>query len=164
MATPYIGEIRIVSFGYAPSGWALCNGQTMSIAQNQALFSILGTTYGGNGTNTFMLPNLQGNVPYHAGSGYVQGQAGGSAAIVLNAQQIPLHTHTMVGSSASPNKGQLANNLWPTQAAASYDPAPTAIMNQSVIGTIGGQPHNNMSPFLVLNFVIALRGIYPSRN
>jgi microcystin-dependent protein len=169
MASPYLGEIRIVSFGFAPRGWALCNGQTMAINQNQALFAILGTTFGGNGVNTFMLPNFQGAAPYHAGtndfgSNYVLGQVGGVASVALTAQQIPSHTHSMMGSSASANKGQVANHLWPTQTVNAYDPATTGTMSPSVIGTFGGQPHTNMSPYLTLNFIIALNGIFPSRS
>lgn len=174
MASPYLGEIRIVSFGFPPRGWALCNGQTMAIAQNQALFAILGTTFGGNGINTFMLPNFQGNVPYHvgtsfSGSNYVLGQVGGTAAVTLNVQQIPQHTHSMKGSSAVANKPGISNNLWPTQVATLYDAFPTdpqqrGLMNQGVLGITGGQPHSNMSPYLTLNFIIALNGIFPSRN
>ncbi|HUI30566.1 MAG TPA: tail fiber protein [Candidatus Acidoferrales bacterium] len=169
MASPYLGEIRIVSFGFAPRGWAQCNGQTMAISQNQALFAILGTFFGGNGVSTFALPNLQGLVPYHVGTNnfgtnYSIGQVGGVASVALTSQQIPSHTHFMRGSSASPNKGQVASNLWATQTANAYDPNPTGNMNGSAIGTIGGQPHTNMSPFLTLNFVIALNGIFPSRN
>ena len=172
MSEPFIGEIRIVSFSYAPRYWATCDGQTMAIAQNQALFSILGTTYGGNGTSTFQLPDLRGRMPYHWGttnSGTtVLGQTGGVPGVVLNTNQIPVHTHLMQGSKADANKSTPAGNLPAvnSQKINNYGVAKDTaeFMNPLTIGAVGGGAHNNMPPYLVVNFIIALAGIFPSRN
>jgi microcystin-dependent protein len=166
MSTPFLSEVKIVSFNFPPKGWAFCNGQTMSIQQNAALFSLLGTTYGGNGTTTFQLPNLQGLMPIHQGSGFSLGQAGGASSVTLIVSQIPSHTHQANGTTAAPSSGSPANNLWCQNSVNTYsDQSPGAAMAAGSIGNAGGsQPHDNMSPYLVLNFVIALQGIYPSRN
>lgn len=164
MATPYLAEIRIFSFGFAPKGWAQCNGQLLPINQNQALFSLLGTTYGGNGQTNFALPNLQGRVPLHFGNGLVQGQTGGESAHTLIISEIPAHTHIAVGSSTPANLGDPTNNLWATGNAA-YNPTANTSMNPAGILNAGGsQPHENMSPYLTVNICIALQGIFPSRN
>jgi len=165
MSDPFIGEIKAISFNYPPKGWAFCNGQLLSISQNQALFSILGTMYGGDGQTNFALPNLQGRMPIHQGSGYVVGQRGGEAAHVLTINEMPAHNHpAQAGASAdaaSPN-----GTAWaPADGAVEYYPTPNTTMNPAAIGNIGGsQPHPNEAPYLVLNFVIALVGIFPSRN
>lgn len=170
MATPFLSEIRIVSFNFAPKGWALCNGQTLPINQNQALFSLLGTNYGGNGTTTFQLPNLQGSVPVHTGSdpfgnAYQLGQTGGEATVTLVTSEMPEHVHEaqavgLPASSASP-----AGNTWAESTSDPYSASSNAAMAVSGISQEGGsQPHNNMPPNLVLNFVIALQGIFPSQN
>jgi microcystin-dependent protein len=164
MGTPYLGEIRIFSFNFAPKGWAMCNGQAMAINQNQALFSILGTTYGGNGTTTFNLPNLQGRMPVHAGNGINLGQFGGEAAHTLTIAELPAHTHQALGSSTPANLGNPTGNLWAAGNAA-YNPTPNTTMNPACIPNAGGsQPHDNMSPYLVLTICIALQGIFPSQN
>jgi microcystin-dependent protein len=164
MSEQFLGEIRIFSFGFAPKGWALCNGQLMPINQNQALFSIMGTTYGGNGQTTFALPNLQGRVPIHTGNGFNLGQSGGETAHVLSLLEIPSHTHFASGSSSPANLGVPANNLWAAGNAAYNSTANTAMSPNCILPAGGGQPHENQSPFCTLNFCVALTGIFPSRN
>ena len=164
MGTPFLAEIRIFSFNFPPKGWALCDGQLLPINQNQALFSLLGTTYGGNGISTFALPNLQGRLPLHFGNGFVQGELGGEVTHTLNISEMPTHTHLPTGSSTPANLGSPSGNLWATGNAA-YAPAPNTNMNPASILPIGGnQPHENRSPYLTLNFCIALQGIFPSRT
>lgn len=165
MATqPYIGEIRAVAFNFAPKGWAFCNGQILPINQNQALFSILGTTYGGNGTTTFALPNLQGRVPLHTSGGIPLGSAAGAQTVTLNLNQIG-HSH-LVSASASANASVAAGNFpgaSPDASGVYGTPADTQMANVvSLAG--GGQPHNNLQPYLVVNYVIALVGLFPSRS
>ena len=166
MAEPFLSEIRIMSFDFAPKGWALCNGQVLQINQNQALFSLLGTMYGGNGQTTFALPDLQTRVPIHMGQGQTLAQRGGEQAHTLNQQDMPMHTHVAQGTSANADSpipfGNFlgaANNM--------YGP-PTSNLTTLIPSTIstagGGQPHENMQPYLVLNFCIALQGIFPSQN
>jgi microcystin-dependent protein len=163
MATPYLGEIKLIAFNFAPKGWALCNGQTLAIQQNQALFSILGTTYGGNGQTTFALPNLQGRVPVHVGNGIVLGEQGGVQAVSLNINQIG-HTHP-VKASATATTNTAAGNFPATSANNVYGSGVDTTMLPGIVSTAGGsQPHDNMQPYLVLNYVIALQGIFPSRN
>jgi microcystin-dependent protein len=167
MATAYIGEVRLMSFGFPPRGWALCNGQLMSIQQNAALFAILGTTYGGDGVRTFALPNLQGRVPVHAGPGFDLGQAAGEGAHTLITSEIPSHTHTMTGvGTPAANQRGIAGNMPGAPSFDFYNPQvalaamdPTAVTQNS-----GGQPHDNMQPYLVVSFCIALIGIFPSHN
>jgi microcystin-dependent protein len=165
MAEPFLAEIRIMSFGFAPKGWALCNGQLLPINQNQALFSLLGTTFGGDGRVNFALPNLQGNVPIHVGSGHTLGERGGEQAHTLSISEIPTHAHSFLASPANattpiPTNDVLAaaNNLY---AAATNL---TSLNPASVTNVGGSQAHLNMQPFLVLNFSIALQGIFPSPN
>ncbi|WP_155297477.1 phage tail protein [Deinococcus kurensis] len=167
MSEPFIGEIRLTGFNFAPLGWALCNGQVLSIMQNQALFSLLGTTYGGDGRVTFALPNLQGRMPIHAGNGYQLGQAGGAINHTLTLAELPQHTHTVQASSQAgttpvPTGAVLAapahgGNLYSSGAASA------ALVGSTVGAAGGGQSHTNMQPSLVLNYIIALQGIYPSR-
>ncbi len=165
MGTPYISEIRIMSFNYPPKGWAMCNGQIMAIQQNQALFSLLGTTYGGDGIRTFALPNLQGRVPIHMGTGYTLGQIGGEVAHTLILSELPAHNHIPAGSSNPAGVASPANNLWAAQSSGAYAPtSDTSLSSLAMAHTGGSQPHDNMSPYLVLNFCIALQGIFPSRN
>jgi microcystin-dependent protein len=164
MAQPFLAEIRVFSFNFAPRGWAMCNGQLLPINQNQALFALLGTTYGGNGTTTFALPNLQGRVPVHTGNGIVLGQSGGEAAHTLTVPELPAHTHLPAGSSTPANLGDPTGNLWATGNAA-YNPTPNTAMNPACILAAGNsQPHENMSPCLTVTFCIALQGIFPSHS
>jgi microcystin-dependent protein len=165
MSEPFIGEIKIISWNFPPKGWAFCNGQLLPINQNQALFSILGTTYGGDGRVNFGLPNLQGRMPVHVGNGISLGESGGEQAHTLNVSELPAHSHAPVGNSQPANAGAPAGNLWAAGAASSFGATPDSTMRVGMIGNTGGsQPHENMSPYLVLNFVIALVGIFPSRN
>jgi len=165
MSEPFIAEIKIVSFTFPPKGWAFCNGQLLPINQNQALFSLLGTVYGGNGQTTFGLPNLQGRIPLHFGNGFTLGEVTGEQNHTLNISEIPTHLHL---ANASPSSGNTANAANSVLAGAlnAYGAAGDLIaLNPTTIGNIGGsQPHNNMQPYLVLNFCIALQGIFPSRN
>jgi microcystin-dependent protein len=169
MSDPYIGEIKLVSFTYPPRGWAFCNGQILPIAQNQALFSILGTMYGGNGVTTFALPNMQGRVPVHQGINqgvYQVGQAAGEVAHTLTVNEMPAHLHPPVAQSTASAPGiSPAGAIWAAASSAVYAPAPNTPMNPAAVATTGGsQPHPNLPPYLVLNFAIALVGIFPSRN
>jgi microcystin-dependent protein len=172
MAEPFLSEIRIMSFDFAPKGWAQCNGQLMPINQNQPLFSLLGTTFGGNGRTTFALPNLQGNVPIHVGSGHTLGEKGGEQAHTLSTAELPMHTHFLNGSSANANSITPAGNVLAKGATAvgnnpinyySTNISNPVAMNPASVTNVGGsQAHLNMEPFLVLTFCIALQGIFPS--
>ena len=165
MGTPYLAEIRIVSFNYPPKGWAFCNGQTLPINQNQALFALLGTQYGGNGQTTFQLPNLQASMPIHAGNGFVQGSRGGEANHTLIAQEMPQHIHTAQAVASNASSASASGNAWAVTPQNAYTAGPNTTMGPAALFAAGGgQPHNNMPPYLVLNFVIALQGIFPSRN
>ena len=168
MSTPFLAEVKIISFNYPPKGWAFCNGQILPINQNQALFALLGTTYGGDGVRTFALPNLQGNVPLHRSSQFLQGEKGGETNHTLAQTEIPPHTHTLSVVSSQGNKPLPGGNLpatAPTGLGNVYGPATNlTAMSPAAISSIGGQPHNNLQPYLVVNFIIALTGIFPSRN
>ena len=166
MADPFLAEIRIFSFNFAPQGWAQCNGQLLPINQNQALFSLLGTMYGGDGQNNFALPNLRGRVPTHIGQGFFQGQAGGEQSHTLTISEMPTHTHQAIASTDGPTVTPPTNNFWASNTGFTpYSPTANATMSPASLANSGGsQPHNNMSPYLVLNFGIALQGIFPSRN
>jgi len=166
MSEPFLGEIKIISWNFPPKGWTFCNGQLLPINQNQALFSILGTTYGGDGRQTFGLPNLQGRMPVHVGDGIVLGERGGETAHTLNISELPAHAHTPVGSSTNPATAPgAAGNLWSAANAQPFNSTFDNAMNPAGILPVGGnQPHENMSPYLVLNFIIALQGIFPSQN
>jgi len=167
MAEPFLGEIRIMSFNFPPKGWALCNGQTLPINQNQPLFALLGTTYGGNGQTTFALPNLQGQTPIHIGGGFLQGQNGGEQNHTLSSLEMPMHPHVAQGTTTNADQpiptGNLlgaANNMYTGANAGNLTPLdPTSISSQG-----GGQPHQNMQPYLTLSFCVALQGIFPSQN
>jgi microcystin-dependent protein len=168
MSEPFLAEIRIVSFNFAPKGWALCNGQTLPINQNQALFALLGTTFGGNGQTTFALPNFQGRTPVHPGGGFVLGQQGGEQSHTLAISEIPTHMHTFNASSVTTGITNLpaGNALANSNPNFIYGPVENfTTLNPATIGTVGGsQAHLNMQPFLTLNFCIALQGIFPSQN
>jgi microcystin-dependent protein len=169
---PYISEIKLFAFNFPPRGWAPCNGQILPIASNQALFSLLGTTYGGNGQTTFGLPNLQGRVPIHfgnyfGGGNYSLGQVGGQENVTLITPQIPVHTHFVQASNtAAADTYPTTTNLWAKGSSHSgFATTANNTMNPAAIGNSGGsQPHNNQSPYLVVNFCIAIQGIFPSRN
>jgi len=163
MATPFIGEVKMVAFNFPPKGWAFCNGQLLAIAQNQALFSILGTTYGGNGQTTFALPNLQGRVPLHMGNSFTEGQVGGATSVTLTSNQAG-HGHA-VNATAAATTNTAAGNFPATSGSNIYGASPDTTMNAAIVGQAGGsQAHSNLQPYLVVNFVIALTGIFPSRN
>jgi len=166
MSEPFLSEIKLVSFNFPPKGWAFCNGQLLPINQNQALFSLVGTTYGGDGRTTFALPNLQRCAPIHMGNGFALGQTGGEQAHTLIVSELPSHTHIPSGANSAPNQPHAAGNTWANAPGNNaYAAAPNASMNPTVIGNVGGsQAHQNMQPYLTLNFVIALVGIYPSQN
>jgi microcystin-dependent protein len=165
MSEPFLSEVKIVSFNFAPKGWALCNGQLLPINQNQALFSLLGTTYGGDGRVNFALPNLQGRIPIHFGNGHTLGEVGGQENHTLTAQEMPAHTHTISASNAAPNQGTPAGNMWSGNSGAYSSASPDSSMNPASISNAGGnQPHTNIQPYLVLNFIIALVGIFPSQS
>jgi microcystin-dependent protein len=172
MGTPFLGEIKIISWNFAPQGWAFCNGQLLPINQNQPLFSLFGTMYGGDGRVNFALPNLRGRVPIHIGASYTQGQAGGEQAHTLNLSEMPAHNH-IANATSDPHVANPEN----------YQPLPNdalfAVVNSLYSGTAsnlttllpatctnvgGSQPHQNMQPYLTLNFIVALQGIFPSRN
>ena len=172
MAEPFLSEIRIFSFNFAPKGWAFCNGQSLPINQNQALFSLLGTMYGGNGQTTFNLPNLRGRAPIHFGSGFTLAEAAGSSSVTLNIQQLPEHPHTLNsnlcigGGVINATLGDPTGNYWANNGKAQYSTSQQdRVMHPSAVTNTGGsQPHNNMQPYLVLNFCIALQGIFPSQT
>jgi len=170
MAEPFLSEIRIMSFVFAPRGWALCNGQLLPINQNQALFSLLGTTFGGDGRVNFALPDLRGRTPIHVGSGHPLGERGGEQAHTLSIAELPTHTHVLNGSSANAtvfnpttNPGGLVYGQAPQTIYGPPNPA-VAMNPASVANTGGSQAHLNMQPFLTLSFCIALQGIFPSPN
>lgn len=168
MAEPFIGEIRLMSFNFPPRGWAQCNGQLLPINQNQALFALLGTTYGGNGTTTFALPDLRGRVPIHESQSHVLGQFGGSESVTLSAAQTA-HTHALQASSAPGTLTSPTGNFPAASSArlVSYATSANTPLNTGSVSTVsggGGQPHNNGQPSLVIGFCIALQGIFPSRN
>lgn len=169
MGSPFIGEIRLAGFNFAPQGWAFCAGQLMSIAENPALFQLLGTTYGGDGQNTFGLPDLRGRVPIHQGNGFVQGQLAGSENVTLNSNQIPNHAHSSTQCSSKPGTTgtPTANSTWAVSAKGSLygNNAPSVNMASGALGnTGGGQPHENRQPSVAINYIISLFGIFPSQN
>ncbi len=167
MSEPYIGEIKIVSFDFAPRGYAQCDGQILPINQNQALFSILGTTFGGNGQTTYALPDLRTKVPIYVGNGINLGNSGGEQAHTLMTSEIPTHNHQLNASKQGVAAATPVTYYLPTLDTAVYAPLNTAnaaMVNNEVTNTGGGQAHNNMQPYLVLNIIIALTGIFPPRN
>ena len=165
MAEPFLAEIRMMSFNFAPKGWAMCNGQLLPINQNQALFALLGTTFGGNGQTTFALPDLRGRVPIHVGAGHTLGERAGAASSTLTIAALAQHTHVMNGSSTNADAVSPADNVV-AQSSQLYGPAAQLVaLDPSTNGNTGGsQPHPNMQPFLTLTFCIALQGIFPSQN
>lgn len=171
MSEPFIGEIRMFGGNFAPQGWALCDGQLLAISDNDALFALIGTTYGGDGETTFALPDLRGRLPVHMGQGsglsnYVQGQTGGTETVTLTTSQLPLHTHPLSGSNTQATTRSPANTGLNTAEAQVYSRTLDAgNLSGDSIGPAGGsQPHENVMPFMCINFIIALFGIFPSRN
>ena len=170
MSEPYIGEIRMFGGNFAPVGWSFCDGSTLSIAQYDALFNLIGTTYGGDGVNTFNLPDLRGRVPVHQGAGsqgsYTIGQNGGSETVTLNTSQLPAHSHGAQAQSGQGNQQAPAGGVWAASILNQYSTnAANAAMNPQSMAMAGGnQPHENMLPFQCISFIIALNGIYPTQG
>jgi microcystin-dependent protein len=176
VANPFVGEVRAVGFDFAPTGWALCNGQLLPISQNTALFSLLGTNYGGDGKSTFALPNLQGSFALNAGNAssgtqYFVGEAGGESTVTLSASEMPAHVHglqasTEAGTSNSPSNASWGEARFGRVTAPLYAASgATASMAGNALAVAGGsQPHNNMPPYLIVNFIIALQGVFPPRS
>ena len=168
MAQPYIGEIRQFAGNFAPAGWSFCNGSLLAISEYEALFNLIGTTYGGDGQQTFAVPSLQGRVPIHMGTGaggtYVLGQSGGSETVTLTTQQLPSHTHIASANSATGTSDNPTNNFWAASISGAYIASPGNLsMNQFAVSLTGGnQAHENMIPFTAVNYIISLFGIYPS--
>jgi len=172
MGEPFIGEIRMFGGSFAPAGWAFCDGQTIAISQNDALFNLIGTTYGGDGQQTFNLPDFQGRIPVHQGTNagitYQIGEKAGTESVTLTTQQIPIHSHAPVCSNDNGTQATPANNIWAGCAQQVYVSANLGIaaaMNAQIVqGAGGSQPHDNMAPFLVISFIISLFGVFPSQN
>jgi microcystin-dependent protein len=168
MSDPYIGEIRMVGFSFAPKGWSFCAGQTLQISQNAALFSLLGTTYGGNGQTTFNLPDLRGRtalgVGTQNGNSINWGEIAGQEQHTLTIPEMPSHTHTPMASSASPNATSPSGNFWASNIGQYSSGTETTLAPNAIALNSGGQAHENRSPYLVINFIIALVGIFPSRS
>jgi microcystin-dependent protein len=168
MATPFLGEIRLLPFTFAPKGWALCNGQLLAINQNQALFALLGTSYGGDGRTTFALPDLRGRIPMDTSDSHPLGEAVGEIQHTLTAAELPAHAHVATARNQEGNDPSPAGRAWGIESAAQSYGAPSSppvAMSPNTVASVGGgQPHENRPPYLVLNFCIALQGIFPSRN
>jgi microcystin-dependent protein len=170
MSEPFIGEIRMFGGSFAPVGWAYCNGQSLPISEYDALFTLIGTTYGGDGEQTFNVPNLQGRVPIHQGPGYQVGQSGGVSSVTLTAAQMPAHGHPLLGSTATAAgtnpQGTVFAHLPDAGVQTAYgSTAPFGAIDGSSVSPAGGsQPHSNMQPYLGVNFIIALYGIYPQQS
>jgi microcystin-dependent protein len=167
VSSPYVGEIRMGGWNFAPVGWAMCNGQLLPISENPTLFQLIGTTYGGDGMNTFALPDLRGRLPVHQGSGLTIGQAGGTETVTLQATQVPAHPHPFLGSTnpgATRNPGGNVPATVVAGSAYAQDPPTTALAANSIGSTGGSQPHDNMQPYLCVTFIISLFGVFPSQS
>jgi microcystin-dependent protein len=166
MSDPYLGEIRMFGGNFAPLGWAFCNGQLLPISQNDALYTLLGTTYGGDGQSTFGVPDLRGRVPLHVGTGFPLGQAAGVETVALTATQMPLHNHNYVNSGGLPNAASPAGAVPAVPGTEIYgEEAPIVAYNpQKVLAAGGSQPHANLQPYTCVSFIIATEGIYPSQS
>jgi microcystin-dependent protein len=166
MATPFVGEIRLFAGGYAPQGWAACNGQVLPITQYEVLYTLIGTTYGGDGQSTFALPDLRSRVPVCAGNPYRLGQKGGVETVTLSSAQLPAHNHGMRATSANGDSNDPTNRVWGFAPASTYSTASSdSNLDPSALSAAGGgQPHDNMLPFVALSFIIALNGIFPSQG
>jgi microcystin-dependent protein len=171
MSDQYVGEVRLVGFNFAPVDWLICNGQQLAISDNETLYNLIGTTYGGDGQSNFNLPNLQGSIPIHQGSNsfgttYVIGQVGGVENVTIGASQYPNHTHTLMASNNNTGSSTATGNVVDSGLTAYTAAAPNSAMLAAQVGTNGGgsQPHNNLQPYLALNWIIALYGVYPTQN
>ena len=167
MSSPFIGEIRMFGGNFAPAGWAFCNGALLPISENDALFNLIGTTYGGDGQSTFALPNLQSRVPVHVGPGFVQAQAAGVESVTVTINQIPVHTHVAQANSSAGTQTSPSGGVWADSSLGQFDNTnpPDSTMAAGALGTTGGsQPHDNMVPFLAINFILSLFGIFPSQT
>jgi microcystin-dependent protein len=174
MGEPFVGEIRMFGGSFAPAGWAFCSGQLMPISENETLFNLIGTTYGGDGQETFALPDLQGRIPIHAGTGnfgitFQLGEKAGSESVTLTTSQIPLHTHSAICTDNTGDQAVPTNNIWagcPQQVYVAADQGFNFVNMKATIArpTGGSQPHENMAPFLVVSFIISLFGVFPSQN
>lgn len=171
MAEPFLGEIRLFAGNFPPAGWAFCDGQVLQISQYDALYALIGTTYGGDGQETFALPDLRGRIPLHMGQNpatgttYPLGLAAGAETVTLTVNQMPQHTHAVNASSESGTLNSPSNGVWAAKIQEFSTNAPDGAMNQAAISSIGGnQPHDNMMPYTVLSFIIALEGIFPTQN
>jgi len=168
MGQPFVGEIRMFAGNFAPAGWAFCSGQILPISENETLFTLIGTTYGGDGESTFQLPDLRGRVPIHQGNGFILAENGGVESVTLTTQQMPTHTHTLTATTSNSNDANPANNLLAT--ATTFDAyeislPPAQGMAAQSIGPAGGtQPHENMQPYLCVSFIISLFGIFPPQG
>ena len=165
MGTPFVGEIRMFGGNFAPAGWAFCDGQLLSIAENETLFNLIGTTYGGDGQSTFALPDLRGRIPVHMGSGFSLAQSGGTETVTLTVQQIPSHTHLAAEQSGNGTQASPGGGVWAQSNLNQYSANnANASMNPAALAATGGsQPHDNMMPFLAVSFIISLFGIFPSQ-
>jgi microcystin-dependent protein len=167
MAQPYVGEIRMFAGNFAPAGWMFCEGQLLPISENDVLFTLIGTTYGGDGESTFALPDLRGRIPLHQGNGSVLADTGGAETVTLTVSQIPAHAHPLLASTGPGNANTPGGNVTGESAAVKiyYADQPTVNLAPAAIGSVGGsQPHSNFQPFLCINFIISLFGIFPSQN
>jgi microcystin-dependent protein len=167
MAQPYVGEIRMFAGNFAPAGWMFCEGQLLPISEYETLFNLIGTTYGGDGQSTFALPDLRGRIPLHFGNGFTLAETGGVETITLTVSQIPAHSHPLLASTNFANQASPTSNVLAQLTASEiYSPfPPTAALNPSTIGSTGGsQPHNNFQPYLCVDFIISLFGIFPSQT
>ena len=166
MAQPYVGEIRMFAGSFAPAGWMFCAGQLLPISENETLFNLIGTTYGGDGQSTFALPDLRGRIPLHFGNGFTLAETGGVETVTLTVSQIPAHSHPMLASNDIPTLQTPANNVTGQAAAKIYRAGnPSVFLNPNAVGLTGGsQPHNNFEPYLCISFIISLFGIFPSQT
>jgi microcystin-dependent protein len=167
MSQPYVGEVRMFAGNFAPAGWAFCDGQLLPISENDVLFNLIGTSYGGDGQSTFALPDLRGRLPIHQGSGFVPAQAGGAEQITLTVNQMPAHSHPLLASTGPGNANTPGGNVTAESAAVKiyYADQPTVALNPAAINATGGsQPHSNLQPYLCINFIISLFGIFPSQT
>lgn len=167
MSQPFVGEIRMFAGNFAPAGWMFCEGQLLPISENETLFNLIGTTYGGDGQSTFALPDLRGRLPIHQGNGFILAETGGVETVTLTVQQIPAHSHPVLASLNAGSTTQPAGNVTAQNASVEIyrAQAPVAAMNPQAIGSTGGsQPHNNLQPYLCVDFIISLFGVFPSQT